>query len=132
MKSSARVVVAALAWAVLLSVAHAQFRTVTVDIGFAFVAGGKSMPAGKYQIDVKSVDGPVVLRGGAKSVEAILPMMTKLGRHDDDREPELVFDRIGTTLHLSEVWLPGEDGFLLLGTKEKHDHVVLGGPKGRK
>jgi hypothetical protein len=127
-----RVVVAALTCAVLLGVAIAQAAPVTVNIGFAFTAGGKSMPAGKYQIDIKATDGPVVLRGDANGSEVILSVMTRLGRHDNDQEPELVFDRLGSTLHLSEIWIPGADGYLVLGTKENHDHVILGGPRGRK
>jgi hypothetical protein len=132
MMRSARVAVAALAWVVLLGIAIAQAAPITLSIGFAFVAGGKSMPAGKYQIDIKSASGPIVLRGDAKDSEAILPVMTRLGRHDNDQEPELIFDKLGPALHLSEIWLPGEDGYLVLGTQEKHDHVVLGGPKGKK
>jgi hypothetical protein len=132
MKGPARVAVAALALAAVLGVAIAQAAPVSVNIGFAFVAGSKSMPAGKYQIDIKGANGPIVIRGDAKDSEAILSVMTRLGRHDNDQEPELVFDRIGTAVHLSEIWLPGEDGYLLLGTQEKHDHVVVGGPKGKK
>jgi len=132
MMSSARVAVAAVASVLLLGIALAQAAPVTVNIGFGFVAGGKSMPAGKYQIDIKSASGPVILRGDAKDSEAILQVMTRLGRHDNDLEPELVFDKIGPALHLSEIWVAGEDGYLVLGTQEKHDHVVLGGPRGKK
>lgn len=128
-----RVAVAvALALAVTIGVAVAQAPPVRVTIGFPFLAGGKSMPAGTYQIDVKGWDGPIVLRGDAKNSEAILSVMTRLGRHDNDRELELVFDKLGTLVHLSEVWIPGEDGYMLLGSKERHDHVVLGGPRGVK
>jgi len=132
MMSSARVAVATVAAVVLLGLALAQAAPVTVSIGFGFVAGGKSMPAGKYLIDIKSANGPIVLRGDAKDSEAILSVMTRLGRHDNDLEPELVFDKIGPALHLSEIWVAGEDGYLVLGTQEKHDHVVLGGPRGKK
>jgi len=132
MMSVSRLAVAALACAALLGTAIAQAAPININIGFAFTAGGKSMPAGKYQIDIKGIDGPIVLQGEAKDSSVILSVMTKLGRHDNDQEPELVFDRLGTTLLLSEIWPSGEDGYLLIGTKEKHDHVVLGGPRGRK
>ncbi len=55
-----------------------------------------------------------------------------LGRHDKDADPELVFDKIGTKLELSEVWLPNQDGFLLLATKGRHEHAVVGGSNPRK
>jgi hypothetical protein len=133
MMSVSRVAVAVLACVALLGTAAiGQAAPINVNIGFAFTAGGKSMPAGKYQIDITGVDGPITLRGEAKDSAVILSVMTRLGRHDNDQEPELVFDRLGTTLLLSEIWPTGEDGYLLIGTKEKHDHVVLGGPRGRK
>jgi hypothetical protein len=130
MKHRVQVGIAALVLAVVAggALAHAQPAAV-VNIGFAFMAGGKSMPAGKYDIQVTS-GGPVLLRGPSSQV--LMPVMTRLGRRDNDREPELVFDNVGGALHLSEVWFPGSDGYLLLGTKEQHDHTVLGGPKGKK
>ena len=104
---------------------------VVVDINFAFVASGTSMAAGKYSIQV-SESAPVVLTAMQGGNRILFPVMTRLGRHDNDADPELVFDKLGDTFHLSEVWLPGQDGYLLLGTKEKHDHRILGGPRGKK
>lgn len=37
-------------------------------------------------------------------------------------EPHIVFDKIGERYFLSEVWLPGADGYLLHATNEKHTH----------
>jgi hypothetical protein len=62
----------------------------------------------------------------------LLSCFTRLGRHDRDAEPEIVFDKLGGKFLLSEVWLPGQDGYLLLTTKEQHDHAVLGGSNPRK
>jgi hypothetical protein len=101
-----------------------------VNIGFAFLAGGRAMPAGTYTVQVPA-SGPITLRA-ADGKAMMLPVITRLGRHDRDAEPELVFDRIQGELRLSEVWLPGQDGYLLLGTKEMHDHTVVGGPLGKK
>jgi hypothetical protein len=36
-----------------------------------------------------------------------LHVITTLGRHDKDPDPEFVFDRIDGKLLLSEVWIPG-------------------------
>ena len=108
-------------------VSHAQ-SSVRTDIPFEFYAGAKVMPAGKYEI-AKSDAGPVTL-SGPKNSRVVMSVLTYLGRHDFDAEPELVFDKVDGAMHLSEVWLPGQDGYLLLGTKEQHDHTVLG--PGRK
>jgi hypothetical protein len=102
-------------------------QPVRAEIPFAFHAAGKTMPAGVYQI-IKQVVPAVVLNGpGGTTIT--LPVLTYLGRHDTDTEPELVFDKLEGNMHLSEVWLPGQDGLLLLGTKERHDHAVLKGGK---
>ncbi len=53
--------------------------------------------------------------------------LTGLGRHDKDVDTELVFDKIGGKFLLSEVWFPGRDGYLLLATKDAHEHAVVGG-----
>ncbi len=62
----------------------------------------------------------------------MINVLTRLGRHDRDAEPEIVFDKVGGKFLLSEVWLAGEDGYILLTTKEQHDHRILGGSKPRK
>jgi hypothetical protein len=102
-----------------------QAQSATVDIGFPFTAGGKSFPAGTYRID-GSPDGPVVLRATKPPGEIVSMMViTFLGRHDNDTFPELVFDKTASGLYLSEVWMPGLDGWLVLSTKERHQHQVL-------
>jgi hypothetical protein len=99
---------------------------VQVDIGFAFVAGNQTMPAGKYTVEIGSVGTTrLVTFKGAKT--AVLPVITRLGRHDNDKDPEIVFDKVDGKLLLSEVWLAGEDGYLLTSTKIEHGHFVVGG-----
>jgi hypothetical protein len=61
----------------------------------------------------------------------ILVPVTRLGRHDKDADPELVFDKTGGKLILSEVWFPRMDGFLLVATSEPHEHAVVGGSNPR-
>lgn len=124
---------AALTLAIVTGGTVAYAQKAVVEIGFKFVVGDKVMPAGSYtvetignQIGIREV-GPRGVGGPIQS----MPVLTRLGRHDADQEPELVFDKAGGQLHLSEVWFPGEDGYLLLGTKEQHDHAVLRGPKAK-
>ncbi len=131
MKRRATLCIAALllAFVAIPLVASAQ-NAVTAVIDFTVVAGGKEMAPGKYIIDAP-MDGPVVLRGAAGS-SGLMPVVTTLGRHDLDKDPELVFDKVGGKMLLSEVWLPGEDGLLVLATKGPHEHAVVGGSNPRK
>jgi hypothetical protein len=110
---------------------HAQSsRNVVADIGFAFVAGDKDMPAGKYTITVTEA-GPLMVVG-PDGARAVLRVITRLGRHDQDPDNEFVFDKIDGKSVLSEVWLPRQDGFLLVATSKPHSHAVLGGSNPRK
>jgi hypothetical protein len=110
------------------AVAYAQ--TLNAEIGFSFLAGGKSMPAGKYSFEV-SARGPVTITGpDRKSI--MLPIITVLGRHDRDADPEFVFDKVDGKVELSEIWPPGGDGLLVLATKGRHEHAVVGGSYPRK
>jgi hypothetical protein len=43
--------------------------------------------------------------------------------------PMLVFDKVGDRHYLSEVWMPGLDGFLLQARAEQHSHRLVKGKK---
>ena len=131
MKRRAFLTVAALVVAFVAGGAMAYAQSVTAEIGFPFVAGGKQMAAGKYTVETTTPTGPVVLRGPAASTD-LMSVITTLGRHDLDKGAEFVFDKIDGKLVLSEVWMPGKDGLLLLATKAPHEHAVVGGSNPRK
>ena len=126
MRQTVRLLLVAAIVAVVAGAAVAQTSMTRVNIGFGFVAAGQTMPAGNYSIEVSS-GGPAsrVTMRGAKNV--VLPVITRLGRHDNDKDPEVVFDKVDGKFLLSELWLAGEDGYLLLATKTEHGHFVVGG-----
>jgi hypothetical protein len=126
-KQLLRSVVVALAIAgVAGTAAHAQGAAI-VKVDFAFVAAGKAMPAGAYTIE-KTPVGALILRSrGAGQNSPLLAPITRLGRHDKDHFAELVFDKTDQGAQLSEIWLPGEDGYLLLATSKEHQHQVVNG-----
>ena len=130
MKRRVFVTIATLIVVFVVGGAMAYAQTASAEIGFPFVAAGKPMAAGKYSFEV-TPPGAVVLRG-PNSVMVAMPAITLLGRHDLDQDPEFVFDKIGGKLLLSEVWMPGKDGVLVLATKGPHEHAVLGGSNPRK
>ncbi len=107
--------------------AYAQ-KTARMNIDFAFVAAGKEMPAGAYELAVES-DRVVLRSKDGKPTSTMFPVITRLGRHDADADPELVFDKVDGKLVLSELWIPNSDGYLLANTPGDHEHRVLGGSR---
>jgi hypothetical protein len=130
MKRRAFVTIAVFVIAFVVGGAAAYGQTVSADIGFPFVAGDKAMAAGKYSVEV-TAGGQVTLTGPDRS-RVLLPVITMLGRHDKDADNEFVFDKIDAKLVLSEVWMAGKDGLLLVATKGPHEHAVLGGSNPKK
>ena len=101
----------------------------TVD--FAFVAGKTECAPGTYDID--TTGGRIGLRSkDVKGAQVQLLPITRLGRHDKDTDTEIIFDKVGDKLILAEIWLGGQDGYLLVSTPGAHEHRVIGGPAARK
>jgi hypothetical protein len=130
MKRRAFVTIAALVVALVVGGAMIYAQTASANITFPFVAGGKELPAGKYSVEMTAA-GQVSLTGPDRG-RVLMAVITMLGRHDLDADNEFVFDKIDGKLVLSEVWMAGNDGLLLLATKGPHEHAVLGGSKPRK
>ena len=118
------------ALAISAAPAHAQSRA-RVNIDFAFVAGGTAMEAGAYEIEATR-DKVTFSSTTGKSATVMMTVITRLGRHDSDADPELIFDKVGGKLLLSEFWFPGMDGYLVLNTPADHEHRVLGGSRPHK
>jgi hypothetical protein len=133
-RSAARVgsVAAALVVACVVTATPAQAQSrAKVTIDFAFVAGGTTLQAGAYEIEASQ--DRVLLRSTSGKVSQIaMTVITRLGRHDNDTDPELIFDKVGDQLRLSEVWFPDLDGYLVLNTPVDHEHRVLGGSRPHK
>ena len=98
-----------------------------VSIPFQFQAGQKTLPAGSYRITHEG-STPTVLRvsESSKKETVYVKIITRLAREDSSQGgTRLVFDSQGDQRILSEVWLPGRDGFLVYGTAGKHTHEVV-------
>lgn len=122
--------VLAVAWLAFAGPANAQ-TTARVRLDFEFTAGTTVMQPGDY--DFEASPGMVTVRAAAPRGKSIMvPVVTLLGRHDADADPELIFDKLAGKLVLSELWLPGRDGYLLAHTTENHEHRVIGGSQPRK
>jgi hypothetical protein len=85
----------------LTTVARAE--SFSIDVPFAFEAGGKSFPAGAYSVDPVS-SGVLVIRGAAPAEAAALSVSP--AGYTDSTKMGLVFDRNAETPMLSAVKLP--------------------------
>ncbi len=47
------------------------------------------------------------------------------GMHTSPADGHVVFDKIGDAYTLAEIWIPGQDGYILAVTKAKHEHRII-------
>jgi hypothetical protein len=100
---------------------YAQPHVVTV--GFPFMLSGKQLPAGRYTIEQPTSELLIFQeeKNGAPRIEAAV--ITRLAAPATPlTASKLIFDKVGNTYYLSEVWFRNRDGFLLYGSKEAHTH----------
>lgn len=93
---------------ILVGAVSAQAQAPTVDVKFKFQANGTLLEAGTYAVDFGS-NGNVMLTPAKGGAAIEIPRSKTLGGRSI-RKVELVFDRVGSLLFLSEVWLPGRGG----------------------
>jgi len=101
-----------------------------VNVPFAFQAGDSELAAGTYRVLARSEAGTMVIKLIGTGGEAEVPVFTRLARTSASAaETNLVFDTVEGNRHLSEVWIAGEEGFLVRGNlaDEQHEHVILTG-----
>ncbi len=96
-------------------------------IPFQFTAGKKVLPAGNYEVVPDVDNGLVRISSSDNKAEAEVMVVTRLagGIHSTVTDAQLVFDKVGDTYTLSEVWLPNQDGFLVHTTSGQHQHHVV-------
>lgn len=120
----------------------ACFAQAIFKIPFPFQAGGKKFPAGEYRISNKGTE-QVIMRQEPNGSEVAVPVLKTLPQPAPPiAEPQLNFDAVGnfepsyteymTDYLLAEVWLSGQDGFLLHITKGGHSHQTVKGQKAGK
>jgi hypothetical protein len=122
----------ALGLVALLGVGSAYAAQLTAEvlkakIDFQFTAGGKVLPAGDYEFRLDEGQVPVFRIQGQGKTGALANVITRLAAeiHTTLQDAHVVFDKVGDTYTLSEIWIPGVDGFLLQITKGKHEHKVI-------
>ena len=111
--------------------AYGQSKVIRADIPFAFNVESKTLPAGQYEFFVDNVKATMRIVNTGKGPSAMALVKTRLaaGTHTTQNDSHVVFDQVGDVYTLSEVWVPGQDGWVLHLTKGKHEHRVLDVPK---
>jgi hypothetical protein len=90
---------------------------VTGKIAFPFKVATKTFPPGEYDFVRDPTKQVIRVVAGGKTV-ALVPILTRLAGaiHTTPKDSHIVFDKVGATYSLSEIWVPGQDGYMLLST----------------
>ncbi len=111
------------------------FAQASFKVPFPFQAGGKKLPAGDYTV-LKAGGGQVALRQEATGKEIQVVFTERIAQPEPaSAEARFVFDEVGdfapsyteyfTVYILSEIWLPGQEGFKTHTTKGAHNTKVI-------
>lgn len=105
---------------------YGQEPSIKAKIDFPFTVEGKALPAGQYSF-MRDTEAPVFRVQGEGKADALATIVTRLSgeMHTTPQDAHLVFDVVGGTHILSEIWIPGEDGYMMHVEKGKHEHKVL-------
>lgn len=76
-----------------------------VTVPFAFEAGERAMPAGEYEVEHRSANSTLVITAPSGERHALLTFPT--GDPANPKGPRLVFEKVGGTYRLAEVWVTG-------------------------
>ena len=141
MRRFALIIAAAVAFG-LVAGGSTLYAQGTFKIPFKFEAGGKKFPAGDYWIGPKD-EKQLALRQGSSGEEILISFSERLAQPKPAvEELQLVFDMVGnfepsyteyiTDYVVAELWLPGQDGFLVRLMKGAHQHQTVKGQSVKK
>jgi hypothetical protein len=97
----------------VLAGAPAFAQDAKVTIPFAFKVMGQTLPAGDYQFTVQSPEVITLESVNFPDVQVALPVIERLSDAAKPGETKAVFSRAGRTDVLTQLWLDGEDGFVV-------------------
>ncbi len=107
--------------------AFAQKHRLTVEIPFKFSAAGEEFSPGRYEITPDPQGASRLrIRSLPNGETKLVSYMTRLSVRTSD-QPQLVFDKEGNLSYLTEIYLPGTDGYYLKGAPGDHQHTTVQG-----
>ncbi len=95
----------------------AETALINVNVPFAFLAGGKALPAGHYTIGQPSNSGVLLIRGTQPN-SAALVLAVNAGPTGSNHAG-VTFSRLGSTVVLSTVDIPGAASFAIIPPGQK-------------
>jgi hypothetical protein len=108
-----------------------EVHKMVVDIPNAFTASSAQLPAGRYEVTLNGVLHQTVNFRNLDGKKSATAMISTAIAADPAKENDgrLIFDVVGQQYILSEVWMPGHDGFLITGFKNDsaHKHAIAKG-----
>jgi hypothetical protein len=114
--------------AVAIAAAAAYPQSVSpllANVPFNFVAGQKTLPAGEYFVDSRTIPGMVILKPVWQK-EAAIVRGVGLEVRGPERSPKLVFHRYGNAYFLSQIWGEANHGRQIDMTKQEREIAARG------
>jgi hypothetical protein len=107
--------------------ALAQKNRVKVEVAFNFSAAGVTFSPGRYEIATDPQGAArLSIRSLPNGEATYLSYVTRLAERKGEN-PQLVFDKDGDNTYLTEIHIPGTDGFYLKGAPGEHRHMSVQG-----
>ena len=101
---------------------------VSVNVPFSFVVKDKELSAGSYEIRVEGEGEDYLAIQSTKGGKPVLALVIERLADTGVNEPKVIFDKMKDgKSYLSEVHIPGKDGFLVGIAKGRETHVTLSG-----
>lgn len=106
--------------------AYADQNAMTANIPFSFVAAGKTLPAGEYEIRAIT-DDEITLLNLKTRQSVIVPVLTRLASSTPPKEAVVTFDKVNGKCFMETIWPMTDEGYLIQITKAKHTHERVRG-----
>ncbi len=117
---------------ILVTFTYGQVMSIQVKVPFQFKVGSRTLPAGQYRVS-EADTGPDMLKienVNVPSIQAVEPVLTRISTQNP-LTAGAVFDKLSASYILSEIWIPGSDGYLIRATAGKHEHVTVKSERAR-
>jgi hypothetical protein len=109
----------ALALATAVVSANAQSNPLRANIGFDFVVGDKTLPAGQYFVTPVNAAGDALTIQGADNGKSVIRLSVRTEQDRNKMRAQLVFHRYGQNYFLAEVWSGERTGRELAKSKQE-------------
>lgn len=108
----------------LIDAVAQQATKAVAEVPFSFMGAGKTFPPGTYQFSLGKIPNQILIRNTKETESVMVQVVTRLSPKPGS-EPVIVFDKVDNDHYFSELYLPGRDGYAVLGAKGEHTHVQL-------